>query len=117
MSLAPSAVRPPASAPRAVVVVEGDVDVATAGRLREVLGSAMGGPSTTVVLDVSGVSFLDCAGLRELLAARARLVAGGRGLRLRSPSPAVLRLLRLTGDEGRFEVEGALDLDHRSAAA
>ena len=87
----------PPTVAQAVVVAEGEVDMFTAPALRARLGRAMGAPSTVVVLDTSAVTFIDCAGLRELIAVRARLVASGRTLHLRSPSPTVLRLLELTG--------------------
>ncbi len=82
--------------PRSVVALTGEIDVASAGQVRAVVGAGMGGRGTLVVLDTSAVTFLDCAGLRELLAAQARLVAGGRCMRLRAPSPAVTRLLEWT---------------------
>lgn len=91
-----------------VVVAQGDIDLCTAGHLREQLGCAMGGRSTVVVLDTSAVTFIDCCGLRELVAARVRLVAGGRRLLLRSPSPAVLRLLAWTGTTSDFGVASAV---------
>ncbi len=94
------------AAQQVVVTAEGEMDMATAGELRGSVGRAMGAPATVVVIDLSAVTFMDCCGLRELVAARARLRAGGRGLRLRSPSPAVLRLLTLTGTSGDFDIVG-----------
>ena len=93
-----------------LVALGGEIDMATAGEVRAVIGAAMGGPGTTVVVDTSAVVFIDCAGLRELLAAQARLAAGGRSMRLR-PSPAVTRLLEWTGTSSAFEVHTA----HRGA--
>jgi anti-sigma B factor antagonist len=50
-----------------------------------------------LVLDLAHVSYLDSAGLGELLRARARAAEHGMGLVVRDPSPQVATLLRLTG--------------------
>lgn len=85
-----------------VVALAGDIDLATAGQARALIGAAMGAPGTTVVVDTTAVAFIDCAGLRGLLAAQARLLAGGRSMRIH-PSAAVTRLLELTGTTSSFE--------------
>lgn len=90
-------------AAQVVVDLAGEVDMLTAPELRQQLGQAMGAPGTVVVVEASAVTFMDCAGLRELLAAHTRLAAGGRTLVLRSPSPPVARLLELTGLTVTFE--------------
>lgn len=89
-----------------VVILAGGIDIATAGQVRAVIGAAMGGPGTTVVVDTCAVVSIDGAGLRELLTAQARLVAGGRFLRLEPPT-AVTRLLEWTGTTGAFEADTA----------
>ncbi|MET0578256.1 MAG: STAS domain-containing protein [Ilumatobacteraceae bacterium] len=53
-------------------------------------------------LDVSGVSFVDAAGLAPLLAARDARPDGG--LRLVTPSTAVTRILELSGEVDAFAV-------------
>jgi len=108
---------PQRSTSEVVVVVSGEIDISTAGRLREQLGIAMGSVWTVVVLDASAVTFMDCAGLRELVAARARLLAGGRGLLLRTPSEAVLSLLRWTDTVHLFPVTDHLAPSHLRDAA
>lgn len=81
-----------------VVVASGEVDLATAHGLQEVLRRAAGErqAGAGVVLDCSAVRYLDSTGLRVLVDMRALL---GAGFVLRAPSPAVRRLLRLTGLE------------------
>ena len=73
------------------VQVDGDLDLATGPgldtRLRRLAAEH---PGDGIVLDLSTVDFMDCAGLRPLLRARARL---GRRFCLRAPSPRVLRFL------------------------
>ena len=81
-----------ASALAAVPVhVSGDLDLATAHGVQEMLLHA-GDGDATVVADLSDVAFLDCCGLGALV--RASVALGGR-LTLYEPSVAVLRLLDL----------------------
>jgi anti-sigma B factor antagonist len=76
-----------------VVRVTGDVDFATAGRLRDaLLTSAAGG--RPVVVDLSGVAFLDAAGLSALVAGRR--AAAGR-LTVVGATGIARRILDLTG--------------------
>ena len=77
-----------------VIYVSGDVDVAAVARLRDVLEPNMG-PQQTIVLDLSGVEFMDSASLRYLVQARGNLTADGGSLKLRNPSLAAHRLLTL----------------------
>ncbi|GAA1027391.1 STAS domain-containing protein [Virgisporangium ochraceum] len=76
-----------------VVRVTGDVDFATAGQLRDaLLESAAGGHP--VVVDLSGVTFLDAAGLSALVAGRK--ATGGR-LSVVGATGVAHRILILTG--------------------
>jgi len=78
---------------RRVVRPQGDLDLASAPRLAITLLDAGSVPDALVVLDLSGVAFMDCAALGALLRVRDDL--GGR-LALCAVSPAVALLLRLT---------------------
>ena len=90
-----------------LLVVSGEVDLATVPELRRRLGGATTrAPELTV--DLSAVTFIDCAGLRPLLEARKRQRVDGGRLVLRSPSWAVVRLLRFTGLLAAFTVVDAL---------
>lgn len=106
----------PAGHDSVVVRAGGELDLATAGRLRAQLGSAVGAPSAVLVLDTSAVTFIDCSGLRELVAVRVRLTAEGRRLELRDPSAAVLRLLAWSGTAGDFDVAGTAAAGSAAAA-
>jgi anti-anti-sigma factor len=73
----------------AVIVPTGELDLATAPALEDVLRRAFGGDSARVVLDLRELEFIDSSGLRTLLTARRQsedagaqfsLVAGHRGL-------------------------------------
>jgi anti-anti-sigma factor len=79
----------------AVVRVTGEVDIATAGCLADVLRS-VSDEGLDVVLDLSRVTLLDVVGLRPIDEARRRLEAHGRSISIRGASGIVLRLLQLT---------------------
>ncbi len=76
--------------------LEGQLDGASALSLARVLLDAQRAGSV-LVLDLSRLSFLDIAGLRVLLDAARRAATAGCDLVLRSPSPDVRRLFRVTG--------------------
>ncbi|MGI8803321.1 MAG: STAS domain-containing protein [Solirubrobacteraceae bacterium] len=78
------------------VAVVGELDVATGPILAARLREAAAGASPAVVVDLSGVSFIDARGLRVLVGAHERLGAGDRPrLRFVNPSPAVRRCVAL----------------------
>ena len=87
------------SAAGCAVTVRGDVDAVTARRLRECLLQALGRPGVTAVdLALSGVTFLDSAGLTTLVVAHRAAEDAGRALRLRCGTDrAVRRPLEITG--------------------
>ncbi|MEU2631038.1 STAS domain-containing protein [Kitasatospora sp. NPDC007106] len=57
------------------------------------------------MLDLSEATFIDCAALGALVAARDPAGRQGRRLVLRGAGPCVVGLLRLTGLDGYFAVE------------
>jgi anti-anti-sigma factor len=77
-----------------VVSVRGDVDMATAPRLRQVLIDAT---TLAVVVDLSAVTFMDASGLGVLVGAARSARNEGRDLVLRDPSSSALRVLQVTG--------------------
>jgi anti-sigma B factor antagonist len=79
------------------VALSGEIDIATAPEVREVLAEAAGQAATGVIVDLGEVTFLDAHGLGVLAGAsgRARHLPGG--LRLVAVPARVLRLLTLTG--------------------
>jgi anti-anti-sigma factor len=80
-----------------VVVLEGDVDAARSQALEAVLRAAWNEHRRLVVVDASAVRFLDSNALHAILATRDAIVRYGAELRMRNPSPAVLRVMELTG--------------------
>jgi anti-sigma B factor antagonist len=81
----------------AVVVVHGEVDLATAPQLRDAALRALAVGAGNLHLDLTGVTFMDSAGLHVLLATRRRARLTGGHLALCGTSRCVDRLLELTG--------------------
>jgi len=80
-----------------VVRLRDALDVATAPALRERLIGLLRPGMRLLVLDMSRVPSCDSSGLAVLIGAQRRARLLGIVLRLAAPSPAVAKLLRLTG--------------------
>ncbi|MFB9506349.1 ANTAR domain-containing protein [Streptomyces aurantiacus] len=87
---------------RMTVVVIGEIDMATFRRLRRSLRDALAESVSGVDLDLTRVSFCDCAGLNVLLDARQHASAYGRTVTIGSAGPAVVRLLALSDTSSLF---------------
>ncbi len=92
-----------------VAVVTGEVDMSSVGTLRTQLRDLMveGGPH--LLVDLSGVPFMDSAGLAALVSTRrqARVFQGSFGLV--APSKQVSRLLTLTAMDKVFPCFASLE--------
>jgi len=88
-----------------LVTVSGEVDLDTCDRLWGALRPCLR-PGARVVLDGSGITFIDCCGLRILELARLRADAGGGHLDLAAPSEPLLRLIELAGVTDTFNAAG-----------
>jgi len=64
--------------PSATVVLDGEIDIATAPAIRRFLLAAISGGDVHLAVDMSGVTFIDAAGIGVLVAAanRARQAEG-----------------------------------------
>lgn len=78
-----------------VVVPEGEIDLSTVGGLEEALGTALRGSPAGVVVDLSGVRYMDSSGISVLLSAYHRLRAYGGALALVVPEGSLRDLLDL----------------------
>lgn len=86
------------------VVVDGEVDEYTAGWLRDVLDGMIDNGERRIALDLSGLRFIDSAGLGVLVRTLKRLHNVDGHLRLDSPSRGTYRLLEITGLTRVFDV-------------
>ena len=75
----------------------GELDIATAPLLQDRLASAFSAGPTHVVLDVSGLDFVDSSGAALFLSAHKRSVSEGVDLSIRGARPQFLQLLQVTG--------------------
>ena len=91
----------------ALVTLVGELDLATADKLRTRLLTVVRSdpPPSRVVLDVSGLHFVDAAGIAVLLAAQRALATTGGELVLRSPSRLVKRVVKVLRLEHLLPVE------------
>ncbi len=87
--------------PTPVLHLTGDIDYAVCPELRRELDRRSAEPPDQIVVDLSGVTFMDCSGLRPLLEVQARI---GDRLRLENLPRPVSRLLQLTGLRSRFSI-------------
>lgn len=81
---------------RSVLRLHGELDVSNTDRLRRAITGALERHPPIVVVDLSGLSFTDCAGLSALVWAHKLLARRGHTLLVTGAKPAVQRLLHLT---------------------
>ena len=84
-----------------IIRVHGDLDLSTAAELANAIELDCQG-AARLTIDLSDLSFLDCAGLRVLLYARARAESNGGDLLLVRGRDSVQRVFRLAGLEDRL---------------
>ncbi|WP_103350767.1 STAS domain-containing protein [Amycolatopsis sp. CA-128772] len=87
--------RPTAAGP--VVTVAGDLDVATAPRLRAAADAAAPAAGQLLVVDLGGVTFCDSSGISALIAARNVAEAAGAGVALAAVPDRLARTFALIG--------------------
>jgi anti-sigma B factor antagonist len=90
----------------ATVALTGDIDLVTTGEIEHAVADVLTcHPLDEVVLDLADVVFMDSTGLRMLWSIRQMAQQASARLVLRTPSDAVMRLLRLTGMHRIFQIE------------
>lgn len=98
-----------------VVAVAGDLDIGSSAQLRHHLLTSLRPDAPGLVLDLTDLTFIDCAGLGVLIAAHNVAETLGGWLRIACPPPLARRLIDL-GDLGDVlhltsTVEEAMDID------
>lgn len=81
----------------AVIRLAGELDAATAPRLRTALFELADGTARTVRVDLARLNFINSTGLVALTSGLKRLRRDGGDLTLRSPNRRALRLFEITG--------------------
>jgi anti-sigma B factor antagonist len=77
-----------------LIVVGGEVDVATSGRLADYI-HRIRRPGDHMVFDLTELSFLDCSGLRVLMSSARQAAADDSGVRLAGARGTPARLLQI----------------------
>lgn len=87
-----------------VLVVAGELSLAEAPILERHLADALASATSTVVVDLAGVEFIDSTGLSVLVRAQQQASERGVEMGVRNPRPQAHRLLSLTGLEERLTI-------------
>jgi len=87
-----------------IVLVSGAVDVTALPALGEYLARALGSQPAHLIVDMGGVTFIDCATARLIIRAGQSLPPGGRVL-IRRPSAIARQVLDLTGLARHCDIE------------
>lgn len=96
-----------------VTVTEDRIDAAAAIRFKDAIRTTMDDLNGRIVLDMSGVRFVDSSGLGAIVASK-KLAGTGRAFDLAGLTPDVDKVFRLTRMNSVFDiyttVEDAIDL-------
>jgi anti-sigma B factor antagonist len=89
-----------------VIVVRGEIDVATSPQLRNELNAAIALGARDLTLEFAGVSFVDSSGLGVLVGTYKRLREEGDGsIRIVGAQPSVRKVFEITGLEAALLVD------------
>lgn len=103
-----------------VIDVHGEIHVSSAPAFAERLSSALDAGSMAIVIDLSGVAFIDSTGLSVLLNGLRQVAARKGSLAIVCPNPTVRRLFEVTGLNHTFLIyddrESACEQVRQSAA-
>jgi anti-sigma B factor antagonist len=80
-----------------IAALRGALDIASAPALREQLLSLLRPAASCLIIDLSAVEHADASGLAVLVSSGRRAGLLGGSLRLAAPSPAVAKVLSVTG--------------------
>jgi anti-sigma B factor antagonist len=90
-----------------VVALAGELDLANAGTAKSALENSLADASAPVIVDMRELEFIDSTGIALLVSALSRNEDGVRISFIPSDSPAVTRVLELTGLAERLPMAGA----------
>jgi anti-sigma B factor antagonist len=79
-----------------LLLVEGEVDIATAPRLIGILNQAVQDAFNALVVDLSDVGFMDSTGLALLINAHRRLTRRSKGFAVVCPAGPLRRVFEMT---------------------
>ena len=91
-----------------VLAVEGELDLATAPRLKRPLTEVAGERHNRVIVDLTNLTFIDSTALRMLVDAN-KLRPQGEPLVVVCANSKVLRIFKISGLEASFQMFSSLD--------
>lgn len=94
---------------RAIVTVRGDFDLQVAERVVAELAVVEQQAPALLVVDLSGLSFMDSSGMGVIAAAQARAVEAGRRIVFVRPPYTVRRAFELSGFDNIITVADSID--------
>lgn len=94
---------------RAVLAVQGEVDVYTAPQFREQLIQLVDQGHRKIVVDLEGVEFLDSTGLGVLVGGLKRVRSHDGDLALVCTQRRILKVLEITGLTKVFDIHDSVD--------
>lgn len=95
--------------PNALIVrLEGQVDILSAPSMRTELATALGEAAETMVVDLTGLTFLGSVGIAELMRVHQQTDTDGINLIVVAP-PFIRRLLDITGVSDSLDLRASLD--------
>ena len=93
-----------------VVDAVGEIDVATAPRLREQLIALVGSGRYQIVVNLEGVDFIDSTGLGVLISGLKRVRTHDGAFALVCTEPRILKVFEITGLVAVFPVHESVEL-------
>ena len=85
------------SGSEAVITLAGELDLASAPVLHELLLEAASGGADTITMDIKRLTYIDSAGLGVLVSAHKRLESNGGSLVISAPTAQIMRVLAVSG--------------------
>jgi anti-sigma B factor antagonist len=89
------------------LVLNGELDVASAAVLEDMLEDLCAAKAKEIVVDMVGVEFIDSSGLRAILRGRSLCEEHGCAYRLTPARRSVQRMFEMTGVAGRLPLQRA----------
>ncbi|GAA2086698.1 STAS domain-containing protein [Actinomadura alba] len=103
--------RPPTHAEQKIVELHGEIDITEVPALRERLNLALDATAERhgrIIIDLTGVTFLDASGLAVLIGVQRRARRLHVPMCLAAPGPQVRRILRITGLDRSLVIHATL---------
>ncbi len=91
-----------------VMQVVGEIDVATAPRLREQLIKLVNEERFRIVVDLEEVDFIDSTGLGVLIGARKRVRTHDGDVKLVCTEPRIVKVFEITGLDQVFQIHSSV---------